>query len=119
MLFSSYLFGLSQLLFNPVQVGRVPLRKQIDYFEQSKDYMRTMMGESGVMKLLKGAIFSLTIGSNDFFDYLEPSIPLIGQSKLSHTILQDAMVSNLTLQLKVRNPYWLLIHNKFAVTVPC
>lgn len=65
------------------------------------------MGESGVMKLLNGAIFSLTIGSNDFFDYLEPSIPLIGQSKLSHTMLQDAMVSNLTLQLKVRNPYWL------------
>ncbi|RWR80821.1 GDSL esterase/lipase [Cinnamomum micranthum f. kanehirae] len=81
-------------------VGRVPLRKQIEYFEQSKDYMRTMMGESGVMKLLNGAIFSLTIGSNDFFDYLEPSIPLIGQSKLSHTMLQDAMVSNLTLQLK-------------------
>lgn len=62
------------------------------------------MGERYAMKLLKEAIFSLTIGSNDFLDYLEPSVPLIGQSKMSHAVLQDSMVSNLTLQLKVETP---------------
>ncbi|XP_058084525.1 GDSL esterase/lipase At5g41890 [Magnolia sinica] len=82
------------------QIGRVPLRKQIDYFEESRDYMVKMMEESGATQLLRRAIFSITIGSNDFLDYFEPSIPFIGSGKMSPMTLQDEMVSNLTLQLK-------------------
>ncbi|KAL6004319.1 hypothetical protein ACLOJK_004868 [Asimina triloba] len=81
-------------------IGRVPLRKQIDYFEESSSYMAEKTQESGVAGFLKRAIFSITIGANDFLDYLEPNIPIIGSEKMSPTQLQDAMISNLTVQLK-------------------
>lgn len=60
------------------------------------------MGENKTMEFLKKAIFSVTIGSNDVLNYFQPSIPFFGDHKVSPTMFQDVMVSNLTLQLKVQ-----------------
>ncbi|KAF8379796.1 hypothetical protein HHK36_029245 [Tetracentron sinense] len=81
-------------------IGRIPLREQINYFEQSRAYMVSVMGDNGTNEFLKSAIFSVTIGSNDILNYLQPSIPFFGEDKVSPTMFQDFMVSNLTMQLK-------------------
>lgn len=60
------------------------------------------IGENGTRDLLKNAIFSLTIGSNDIITYyLLDNLPFIGHYDFSPTTLQDTMVSNMTLHLKV------------------
>ncbi|KAI3996235.1 hypothetical protein MKX01_026703 [Papaver californicum] len=74
-----------------VLVERVPLRKQINDFEQSRN---------GTTEFLKQVVFSITSGSNDLLNYLQPSIPFFKENKVSPAMLQDFMVSNLTLQLK-------------------
>ncbi|GAV88898.1 Lipase_GDSL domain-containing protein [Cephalotus follicularis] len=81
-------------------IGRVPLRVQVNYFEQSRSYMVNVMGENRTKEFLKKAIFSLTIGSNDVLNYVQPSIPFLSKDKVSSTMFQDFMVSNLTIQLK-------------------
>ncbi|OVA04741.1 Lipase [Macleaya cordata] len=81
-------------------VGRMPLTEQINSFELNRAFMVSMLGENGTTEFLKGAIFSVTSGSNDFLNYLQPSIPFFGEDKVSPAMLQDLMVSNLTLQLK-------------------
>ncbi|KAK2664396.1 hypothetical protein Ddye_002970 [Dipteronia dyeriana] len=82
-------------------IGRVRLREQVENFEQSREYMVGVMGENRTRDLLKKAIFSLTIGSNDVLNYIQPSIPFFGGGdKVSKTTFQDFMVSNLTIQLK-------------------
>lgn len=72
------------------------------YFEENRNYMVNAMGENGTMEFLKKAIFSLTIGSNDVLNYVQPSIPFVGHDKLFPTAFLDSMISNLTIQLKVR-----------------
>ncbi|KAL6181740.1 hypothetical protein ACLB2K_048389 [Fragaria x ananassa] len=81
-------------------IGRVPLREQVNNFEQSRSYMVNVMGEISTREFLKKAIFSLTIGSNDVLNYVQPSIPFFAQDKVSPNMYQDFMVSNLTVQLK-------------------
>ncbi|XP_043718147.1 GDSL esterase/lipase At5g41890 [Telopea speciosissima] len=84
-------------------IGRVPLREQINYFERSRSYMVRLMGENGTKEFLKGAMFSVTIGSNDVLNYLQPPIPFLSREdkdKVSPTLLQHFLVSNLTLHLK-------------------
>ncbi|GAB2274227.1 hypothetical protein Dimus_008994 [Dionaea muscipula] len=81
-------------------IGRIPLEEQVKYFEQTRSYMVNRMGERDTSKLLRNAIFSLTIGSNDILNYIEPSIPFFGQEKVEPSLFQQFMVSNLTMQLK-------------------
>ncbi|KAL6349543.1 hypothetical protein AAG906_034200 [Vitis piasezkii] len=81
-------------------IGRIPLREQVDSFEQSRSHMVNMIGEKATMELLKKAMFSITTGSNDMLNYIQPLIPFFGDDKISATMLQDFMVSNLTIQLK-------------------
>ncbi|XP_038726407.1 GDSL esterase/lipase At5g41890 [Tripterygium wilfordii] len=81
-------------------IGRVSLRHQVNYFEQTRAYMVKIMGENGTKEFLKKAIFSLTIGSNDILNYVQPLIPFFGHDKVSPSMFQDFMVSNLTVQLK-------------------
>ncbi|KAF6153724.1 hypothetical protein GIB67_000957 [Kingdonia uniflora] len=81
-------------------VGRVPLREQINYFKQNRAYMVTTLGEDGTNEFLKRSIFSVTTGSNDVLNYLEPSVPFLWEGKVSSTNMQDFMVFNLTLQLR-------------------
>ncbi|KAI3792674.1 hypothetical protein L2E82_06562 [Cichorium intybus] len=84
-----------------VYVGRIPLRKQIDHFEESRAEMVKTMGENSTQDILKNAIFSLTIGNNDIITYFLPKIPFIGNyNEFSHTVLQETMVSHMTSHLK-------------------
>lgn len=73
----------------------------MNYFEQSRNYMVNVKRENGTKELLKKAIFSLTTGSNDILNYVQPSIPFFEGDKVSPSAFQDYMVFNLTTQLKV------------------
>lgn len=84
-----------------MKIGRIPLQEQVDYFEQTKAHIVEKMGETAANILLKNAIFSIAIGSNDILNYIQPSIPFIGQEKVEPSMFQDFMLSNLTMQLKV------------------
>ncbi|RWV99130.1 hypothetical protein BHE74_00007599 [Ensete ventricosum] len=81
-------------------IERIPLGKQLKYFEETRDYLVGTMGENATGKFLRNAVFSIIAGSNDILNYLEPSIPLFEKTKLPPVALQDMMVSNLTLHLK-------------------
>ncbi|CAL5433636.1 unnamed protein product [Camellia sinensis] len=81
-------------------IGRISLGAQISYFEQTRTYMVRAMGENGTRTFLSKALFSLTIGSNDVLNYFQPSIPFFEEIKVSPTVFQDFMISNLTVQLK-------------------
>ncbi|XP_050226835.1 GDSL esterase/lipase At5g41890 isoform X2 [Mercurialis annua] len=67
-------------------IGRVPLEQQISYFEESRNYMVNVMGENGTTEFLKTAIFSLTTGSNDILNYVQPSIPFLQGDKRLHEL---------------------------------
>lgn len=88
-----------------MQIGRIPLGEQVSNFEQNRIYMVNTMGENRTRKFLKKAIVSLTIGSNDVLNYIQPSIPFLGHDKVSPTAFLDFMISNLTLQLEVITIY--------------
>ncbi|CAH8368700.1 unnamed protein product [Eruca vesicaria subsp. sativa] len=93
---SAGIFDDTGLLF----IGRVPLREQVSYFEKSRDYMVRMIGENGTKEMLKKSMFTITIGSNDILNYIQPSIPFFTQDKLPIDVLQDSMVFHLTTHLK-------------------
>lgn len=90
-----------------VQIERVPLRKQVDSFEQSRRYMANVLGERETSDFLKRAVFSLTIGSNDIINYILPSLTYLSAQKFPPTVYQSLMISNLTMQLQVKffDPY--------------
>ncbi|EOA18261.1 hypothetical protein CARUB_v10006754mg [Capsella rubella] len=81
-------------------IGRVPLSEQVSYFEKSRDYMIKVIGENSTKEMLKKAMFTITIGSNDILNYIQPSIPFFSQDKLPTDVLQDSMVFHLTTHLK-------------------
>ncbi|XP_073285710.1 GDSL esterase/lipase At5g41890-like [Primulina huaijiensis] len=82
-------------------IGRLPLKEQINNFEKTREYIVSVMGVTNTTNLLKNAIFSITIGSNDVINYFQrPMIPFIGSNNVSPTMFQDFLVSNLTLQLE-------------------
>lgn len=86
---------------NYAQVERIPLSMQVKYFEETRDYMGRTLGKNAT-EFLKTAVFQIITGSNDILNYFEPSVSLFGDKKLAPTALQDIMVSNLTLHLKVK-----------------
>ncbi|KAL2902876.1 hypothetical protein RDABS01_027958 [Bienertia sinuspersici] len=63
-------------------IGRIPLQKQVDYFELTKANIVAKIGEKATKKLLKNSLFSVAIGSNDILNYIQPSIPFIGQKNV-------------------------------------
>ncbi|XP_021768502.1 GDSL esterase/lipase At5g41890-like [Chenopodium quinoa] len=81
-------------------VGRIPLQEQVQNFEQTRAQIVAKMGEKATKNFLRNAIFSITVGSNDILNFIQPSIPFIGQDKVQPAIFQDQMLSNLTMQLK-------------------
>ncbi|CAK9310840.1 unnamed protein product [Citrullus colocynthis] len=81
-------------------LGRISLREQVKNFEESRDYMVKVKGENETMEVLKNAIFSLTVGSNDIINYIQPSIPFFQRNKASPSDYLDHMISNLTIHLK-------------------
>lgn len=60
------------------QGGRISLDAQIDNYAKNRREMMTQQGEVAAVSRLRGALFSVTIGSNDFINnYLVPilSVP--------------------------------------------
>ncbi|XP_062074695.1 GDSL esterase/lipase At5g41890 [Humulus lupulus] len=98
----NYASGASGILdeTGKIFIGRVPLREQVNYFEQTRVHMVNTMGDNRTNDLLKKAIFSLTIGSNDILNYFQPSIPFFSHDEITPVMFQDFMVSNLSVQLK-------------------
>ncbi|KAK4421421.1 GDSL esterase/lipase [Sesamum alatum] len=80
-------------------IGRLPLNEQISNFARTREYVVNVVGENNTSNLLKDAIFSVAIGSNDVINYFQQSIPFLGGA-VSPAVFQDFMVSNLTMQLK-------------------
>ncbi|KAL2237906.1 GDSL esterase/lipase At5g41890 [Sesamum indicum] len=80
-------------------IGRVPLNEQVSNFARTREYMVSVVGENRTTNLLKDAIFSVAIGSNDVINYFQQSIPFLGGS-VSPSVFQDFMLSNFTMQLK-------------------
>ncbi|KAL8539966.1 hypothetical protein ACS0TY_001534 [Phlomoides rotata] len=80
-------------------IGRVPLSVQISNFEKTRKYMLNAVGENRSRSVLKDAIFSLTIGSNDVLNYFQPP-PINPFLNISPLAFQDIMVSNFTMHLK-------------------
>ncbi|KAL3380127.1 hypothetical protein AABB24_000648 [Solanum stoloniferum] len=53
--------------------GRINMDAQLDNFANTRQYIITRLGEAAAMKLLENALFSVTMGSNDFINnYLTP-----------------------------------------------
>jgi hypothetical protein len=84
-----------------LQIGRIPLRQQISYFEKTKAQILETMGEEAATDFFKKALFVIAAGSNDILEYLSPSVPFFGREKPDPSSFQDELVSNLTLYLKV------------------
>ena len=74
--------------------------------------MVNSMGDNVTREFLKKAIFSLTTGSNDILNYVQPSIPYFQGDKVSPAIFQDFMVANLTIQLKVLVIIFRILHGQ-------
>ncbi|KAG9154169.1 hypothetical protein Leryth_000647 [Lithospermum erythrorhizon] len=99
----NYASGASGILdeTGSVFIGRIPLKQQISYFEETRRKMMSSIGEVKTKELLESAIFSFTIGSNDILNYFQPSLPLFTPRKASPpSAFQDFMVSNFTTLLK-------------------
>ncbi|KAK6935617.1 hypothetical protein RJ641_035772, partial [Dillenia turbinata] len=76
----------------PPFIGRVPLWVQVDYFNLSRKYMVNAMGEDDTKMFLEKTIFSLTIGSNDILNCIQPEMPLIRKDKVPPARLQEFMI---------------------------
>ncbi|KAJ4799787.1 GDSL esterase/lipase [Rhynchospora pubera] len=83
-----------------IYIGRLPLRRQIDYFQETRNAMSSQTGENATSELLKKAIFFIVAGSNDILNYLQPSIPFFQGEKVVPSVLKESMLSNLTSHLK-------------------
>jgi hypothetical protein len=56
-----------------LQGGRINLDAQIDDYASNRRDMITLQGEVAAVSVLRGALFSVTMGSNDFINnYLVP-----------------------------------------------
>ncbi|XP_047317965.1 GDSL esterase/lipase At4g16230-like [Impatiens glandulifera] len=81
-------------------VGRINLDAQIDNFANTRQDIITIIGFPAAMKLLENAIFSVTIGSNDFINnYLIPIISTAKQSLVSPDEFVGSMISRFRTQL--------------------
>lgn len=77
--------------------------KQIDYFNMTRSYMAKIYGEKSTKQVLEAAIFSITAGSNDLLNFIQPRIPFFQKRKIAPSLLQDLMVANMTIHLQVTN----------------
>lgn len=84
----------------------MPLYEQIRNFARTREYMVNAVGINVTMNILKGAVFSITIGSNDVLNYFQQPF-VIFKGNVSMTMFQESMVSNLTIHLKVNQIPWL------------
>ncbi|GAB4835045.1 hypothetical protein Ancab_033313 [Ancistrocladus abbreviatus] len=97
-------------------IQRIPLQEQVSYFEKTRNYMVYIIGEDGTTKFSRNAHVSLTIGSIDMLNYIQPSIPFLGQDKAEPVLFQEHVISNLTTQLKAQNLIKCTVHTFHMTT---
>ncbi|XP_068649578.1 GDSL esterase/lipase At5g41890 [Aristolochia californica] len=81
-------------------IQRISLRRQVEYFKQTRDYMVEVLGANRTEKALQDALFSITAGSNDIINNILSSVPFFQPAQLPPSLLVDIMVSNLTSYLQ-------------------
>lgn len=75
---------------------------QIDNFANNRQDIITSIGASAALNLFKRAMFSLTIGSNDFINnYSTPTVMFSRQKSTSPELFVTTMISKLRSQLTV------------------
>lgn len=80
--------------------GRIYLDAQIDNFENTRQDIVARIGEAAAQQLFKNALFSVTIGSNDFINnYLTPVVSVPEQKLVPPEVFVGIMVSRFRLQL--------------------
>ncbi|KAL5541991.1 hypothetical protein UlMin_009701 [Ulmus minor] len=80
--------------------GRVNMDAQIDNFANTRRDIISNIGYPAAMQLLRKAIFSITMGSNDFINnYFIPFVTIAKQNLLPPEIFVATMISRFRLQL--------------------
>ncbi|KAL2470265.1 GDSL esterase/lipase [Abeliophyllum distichum] len=80
--------------------GRINLDAQMDNFANTRQDIISSIGGPAAMNLLEKALFSVTIGSNDFINnYLTPVVSKIEQKLVSPESFVGAMISRFRIQL--------------------
>ncbi|XP_052207960.1 GDSL esterase/lipase At4g16230-like isoform X2 [Diospyros lotus] len=80
--------------------GRINLDAQMDNFANTRQYIISSIGAPAATKLLNRALFSFTIGSNDFINnYLTPVISSLEQRLVPPEEFVEAMISRFCSQL--------------------
>ncbi|KAK4737565.1 hypothetical protein R3W88_001262 [Solanum pinnatisectum] len=80
--------------------GRINMDAQIDNFANTKQYIITRLEEASAMKLLENALFSVTMGSNDFINnYLTPVLSTAKQLTVPPEKFVGAVIFKYEIQL--------------------
>ncbi|KAI3469276.1 hypothetical protein Pfo_025939 [Paulownia fortunei] len=80
--------------------GRINLDAQIDNFANTRQEIISRIGDAAAKKLFKNALFSVTIGSNDFINnYLTPFVSKVEQKLVPPESFVGAMISRYRIQL--------------------
>lgn len=91
------------LLFNIMQINRLSMDIQIDYFNITRKQIDKLLGPSKARDYIsKRSIFSLTVGSNDFLNnYLLPVISIGARITQSPDGFIEDLITHLRDQLTV------------------
>lgn len=86
------------------QGGRINLDAQIDNFANNRQEIISNLGISNAINLLRNALYSFTIGSNDFINnYLTPVLSVPERAVVSPEAFVESMISKFRQQLTVIN----------------
>ena len=89
-----------------VQGGRINLDAQIDYFANTRQDIISQIGFPAAMQLLETALFSVTMGSNDFINnYLVPVLSSVKQRLVSPEMFVASLIPRYRAQLTVKLSY--------------
>ncbi|XP_027166944.1 GDSL esterase/lipase At4g16230-like [Coffea eugenioides] len=81
-------------------VGRINFDAQLDNFANTKEYIISTIGAPMTMKLLQNALFSVTMGSNDFINnYLVPVVSKVQQNLVSPETFVADLITRYRTQL--------------------
>ncbi|XP_072997383.1 GDSL esterase/lipase At4g16230-like isoform X1 [Typha latifolia] len=80
--------------------GRINLDAQIDNFANNRQDIISSLGMPSAVSLLRKALYSVTMGSNDFINnYLTPVLSVPERASVSPEMFVDAMISKYRQQL--------------------
>ncbi|KAL7178303.1 hypothetical protein ACSBR2_031452 [Camellia fascicularis] len=81
-------------------VGRINLDAQMDNFANTRQDIISNIGAPAALKLFEKALFSITIGANDFINnYLTPVVSALEQKLVPPETFIDTLISRFRLQL--------------------